>query len=264
MKIYSFNVNGIRAWERKGMYDWFINLSPDILCLQETKARKEQLSKALQEPEGYFSYFNSSKEKKGYSGVCVYSKEKPLEVIEDLGVKELDGEGRQLTLVFKNFILINCYFPNGGGPKERLEYKLKYFEAFLKFIKKLEKNPSASLRARKNIIFCGDVNIAHEAIDLARPKENEKSVGFLPEERAMLDKYERNNFVDTFRNLHPKKVKYSWWDMKTRARDRNVGWRIDYFWVSKILMKKVKKSLIHNDIYGSDHCPISIEIDVSF
>ena len=254
MKIYSFNVNGIRAWERKGMYDWFINLNPEILCLQETKAHKEQLSEALQKPNGYFSYFNSAQNKKGYSGVCIYTKKEPEKVIYGLGKPGLDQEGRQITLIYKNFILINCYFPNGGGPKERLEYKLKYFEEFLKFLKKLEKK-------NKKIIFCGDINIAHKEIDLKRPKENEKSVGFLPVERAILDKYEKDNFIDTFRFLHPKTEKYSWWDMKTRARDRNVGWRIDYFWVSKVLKNKLKKALIHNDIYGSDHCPVSIEID---
>lgn len=256
MKIYSFNVNGIRAWERKGMFDWFTKINPEILCIQETKAHPEQLSEQLQNPKGYFSYFNSAQTRKGYSGVCIYTKKEPLKVIYGLGKKELDQEGRQITLIFKNFVLINCYFPNGGGPKERLEYKLKYFKEFLKFIKKLEKT-------NKKIIFCGDVNIAHNEIDLARPKENQKEVGFLPEERAMLDKYEKENFVDVYRKLNPKTIKYSWWDMKTRARDRNVGWRIDYFWVSKNLIKKVKKALIHNDIFGSDHCPVSIEIDLS-
>jgi exodeoxyribonuclease-3 len=255
MKIYSFNVNGIRAWERKGMYDWFINLNPDILCIQETKAHPEQLSEALQNPDGYFAYFNSSQTRKGYSGTCIYTKEEPKEVLYGLGKKELDQEGRAITLVFKNFILINTYYPNGGGEHHRFEYKLKYLKEFIKFLKKLEKK-------NKKIIFTGDVNVAHHEIDLARPKENVKSIGFLPEERVFLDQFEKENFVDTFRNLHPKTVKYSWWDMKTRSRDRNVGWRLDYFWVSKNLIKKVKKALIHNDIYGSDHCPVSIEIDL--
>jgi exodeoxyribonuclease III len=263
MKIYSFNVNGIRAWERKGMYDWFIKTSPDILCFQETKARKEQLSQTLQEPEGYHSYFESSKVKKGYSGTAIYTKEKPKEVIYGLGKKALDLEGRQIALVFKNFVLINCYFPNGGGGDERLKYKLKYFDEFLKFIKKLEKkHTSTPLGAGKNIIFCGDVNIAHNEIDLARPKENSKYTGFLPVERAVLDKYINEGFKDVFRELHPRKVKYSWWDMKSRARDRNVGWRIDYFFVTKNLLKKVKKAEIHNDVYGSDHCPISLTVEL--
>lgn len=255
MKIYSFNVNGIRAWERKRMYDWFQKLSPDFFCIQETKAHPEQLSKKLQKPEGYFAYFNSATRRKGYSGTCIYTKHEPEKVIYGLGKKELDDEGRQITLIYKKFALINCYFPNGGGESHRLEYKLKYFEEFLKFIKKLEKKGL-------KIIFVGDVNIAHEEIDLARPKQNEKEIGFLPEERAMLDKYEKNNFVDTFRSLHPKIEKYSWWDYKTRARDRNVGWRIDYIWVSKSLKSKVKKAEIHNEIYGSDHCPVSVEIDL--
>ncbi len=255
MKIYSFNVNGIRAWERKGMYSWFTKLKPDFLCIQETKAHPEQLSNDLQDPKGYYSYFNSAQTRKGYSGVCIYSKTEPLKVIYGLGKKDLDQEGRQITLIFKDFVLINCYFPNGGGEKHRLEYKLAYFKEFTRFIKKLEKK-------HKNIIFCGDVNIAHNEIDLARPKENMKSVGFLPEERVMLDIFNKEGFVDTFRELHPEKIKYTWWDMKTRARDRNVGWRIDYLWVSKSLTKKVKKSLIHNDIFGSDHCPVSLEIEI--
>lgn len=255
MKIYSFNVNGIRAWERKGMLDWFKKTKPDILCIQETKARQEQLSEDLQNPKGYFSYFESSKEKKGYSGTAIYTKEKPKEVIYGLGKKSLDQEGRQITLVFKDFVLINCYFPNGGGPQARLDYKLEYFAEFLKFIKKLEKK-------HKKIIFCGDVNIAHNEIDLARPKENQKSIGFLPEERAILDKYAKEGFIDIFRYLYPKKVQYSWWDMKTRARDRNVGWRIDYFFITKNLIKKVKKSTVHNNVLGSDHCPVSLDVNL--
>ena len=165
----------------------------------------------------------------------------------------MDQEGRQIAIIFDDFVLINCYFPNGGGEDHRLTYKLKYFEEFLKFVKKLEKKYS-------NIIFCGDINIAHQGIDLARPKENSNQIGFLPIERAMLDKYISNNFVDVFRELHPETIKYTWWDMKTRARDRNVGWRIDYFFINKSSLSKVKRSLIHNDIFGSDHCPVSLEI----
>lgn len=255
MKIYSFNVNGIRAWEQKGMFEWFTKIKPDFLCIQETKAHPEQLSQKLQKPKNYFAYFNSATKRKGYSGVCVYAKHKPLEIIYGLNKKELDDEGRQITLIYKNFILINCYFPNGGGKPERLVYKKKYFKEFLKFIKKLEKQ-------HKKIIFVGDVNIAHNEIDLTRPKQNEKEIGFLPEERAILDTYEKEGFVDTFRTLHPETIKYSWWDYKTRARDRNVGWRIDYIWVSQNIINKVKKSSIHNNIYGSDHCPVSIEISI--
>lgn len=257
MKIISWNVNGIRAWEKKGLYNWFIGENPDFFCLQETKAHPEQLSEALVKPEGYFAYFDHSKARKGYSGVCIYSKKEAREVIYGLGNEELDQEGRQIALIFDDFVLINCYFPNGGGEDHRLIYKLKYFEEFLKFIKKLEKK-------HKTIIFCGDINIAHKEIDLARPKENSNQIGFLPIERAMLDKYVSNNFADTFRELHPETVKYTWWDMKTHARDRNVGWRIDYFFINKSSLPKVKNSLIHNDIFGSDHCPISLQINLNY
>lgn len=255
IEIISWNVNGIRAWERKGCFDQFIQASPDILCIQETKAHPEQLSKQLQCPEGYFAYFNSSNVRKGYSGVSIYTKIKPKKVIYGLGIEELDQEGRQITLVFDNFILINCYFPNGGGENHRLEYKLKYFDAFLKFLKKLEK-------INTNIVFCGDINIAHQAIDLARPKENAKSIGFLPEERAKIDAFIEHNYFDIFRTLHPEKIKYTWWDMKTHSRERNVGWRIDYFFAHKSLIKSVENLLIRDNILGSDHCPIACKIKV--
>jgi exodeoxyribonuclease III len=253
MKIISWNVNGIRALNKKPEFDWLFNQKADFICLQETKAHPDQLSNEILNPKGYLSYFDHSKTRKGYSGVVIYTKEEPLKVIYGLGKKDLDLEGRQISLIYKDFILVNCYFPNGGGEDYRLQYKLNYFDEFLKFIKKLEKiNP--------NIIFCGDINIAHNEIDLARPKENSKEIGFLPIERAKLDKFYENHFVDVFRELHPKKVQYSWWDMKTRARDRNVGWRIDYFWTSKNLLKKVKQIKMQNEIFGSDHCPIVLEI----
>jgi exodeoxyribonuclease-3 len=255
IEIISWNVNGIRAWERKGLFDHFIQASPEILCLQETKAHPEQLSKELQNPEGYFAYFNSSTVKKGYSGVCIYSKIEAKKIIYGLGVEELDQEGRQLTLIFEDFILINCYFPNGGGEDHRLEYKLKYFDAFLKFIKKLEKT-------NKNIIFCGDVNIAHTENDLARPKENAKSIGFLPIERAKIDTFIQNDYIDLFRHLNPEKIKYTWWDVKTRSRERNVGWRIDYFFIHKNFLEKVDNLFIRDTVQGSDHCPIACKIRV--
>jgi exodeoxyribonuclease-3 len=255
IEIISWNINGIRAWERKGYFDHFIQAGPDILCLQETKAHPEQLSKDLQTPDGYFSYFNSSNVRKGYSGVCIYSKVEPKKVIYGLGVKELDQEGRQITLIFEKFILINCYFPNGGGEDHRLEYKLKYFDAFLKFLKKLEKN-------NKHIIFCGDINIAHQEIDLARPKENKNNIGFLPEERAKIDTFIKSGYVDVFRELNPEKIKYTWWDLKTRSRERNVGWRIDYFFIQKSFLKTVDNLWIRDTIQGSDHCPIVCKIKI--
>lgn len=255
IEIISWNINGIRAWEKKGLYEQFLQASPDILCLQETKAEKEQLSQNMQSPQGYFAYFNSSKGRKGYSGVAIYTKLEPQKVIYDLGIEELDQEGRQITLIFEDFILINCYFPNGGGESHRLEYKLKYFDAFTKFLKKMEK-------INKNIVFCGDVNIAHQEIDLARPKENSKHVGFLPEERAKVDTIIGQGYVDVFRTLNPEKVTYTWWDQKSRARDRNIGWRIDYFFTHKDFFESVDNLWIRDSVVGSDHCPIACKIKI--
>lgn len=255
IEIISWNVNGIRAWEKKGLFEHFMQAKPDILCLQETKAHPEQLSKNLQHPEGYFSYFNSSNTRKGYSGVCVYTQQEPLTVLYGLGIPELDQEGRQLTLIFKDFVLINCYFPNGGGESHRLEYKLAYFDAFLAFIKKLEKT-------HPHIIFCGDINIAHTELDIARPKENAKSIGFLPIERAKIDSFIKHDYVDAFRHFNPTKIKYTWWDQKSRARERNVGWRIDYFFVHKSYLSNVDNVLIRDTVQGSDHCPITCKISL--
>lgn len=274
MKIISWNINGIRAWHKKGAMDDLLSLNPEIFCLQETKAEPTQLSEAILAPKGYESYFNWSKERKGYSGTAIYVKTEnnlfnrkdtnskkasnlePEKITHGLGVKELDGQGRQINIFFKDFVLINCYFPNGGGTSDKLLYKLKYYEEFLKFLKNLEK------QGYNKIIICGDFNVAHEEIDLARPKENENQVGFLPEERLWIDELEEGKYFDTFRKLNSKTVRYSWWDMKTMARERNVGWRIDYFFASKNLENKIKKSEIHDQILGSDHCPISIELDL--
>ncbi|MBU4480020.1 exodeoxyribonuclease III [Patescibacteria group bacterium] len=250
MKIISWNVNGIRAWYKKGLLDWIIQYDPDIFCVQETKAHPEQLPEDLKDIDGYFSYFSSSQLKKGYSGVAVYTKTKPEKVEYGMGIEKFDQEGRFLALYFKNFVLINCYFPNGGMGPHRLEYKMEFYETFLKFIKKFEEQ-------NQNVVFCGDVNTAHKEIDLARPKENQHNTGFLPEERAWIDDVIQNNFVDVYRAFYPEKPDaYTYWDMKTRARDRNVGWRIDYFFVSHNFMKQVKDMKILDDVYGSDHAPI--------
>jgi exodeoxyribonuclease-3 len=255
MKIISWNVNGIRAWEKKGCWEFIQKKSPDFFCVQETKAEKEQLSDYLREPESYFSYFNSSQERKGHSGTAIYAKKEPEKVTYGMGVSDLDKQGRQINLFYKDFVLINCYFPNGGGPIERLLFKLRYYEQFLKFINKQRE-------AGYKVIFCGDVNVAHDEIDIARPKENENKVGFLPEERGWVDEVILNDYFDTFRELNPKTVRYSWWDMKTRARDRNIGWRIDYFFVDKSIFKKVKKSEILDDVLGSDHAPCFLDISI--
>jgi exodeoxyribonuclease-3 len=256
MKLLSWNVNGLRAVHRNGYWDDFLKTKPDIFCLQETKAEPDQLVSGVRNPAGYFSYFASSKLRKGYSGVAIYSREEPEKIEYGMGIKKFDDEGRIVIAYFKKFVLLNVYFPNGGGGPERLKYKLDFYDAFLEHIEKLRKGGH-------KIIFCGDVNTAHEEIDLARAKENEKNTGFLPEERAWLDEVTRLGYIDTFRNLHPQKTgAYSYWDLKTRARDRNVGWRLDYFFISSDLQNKLKSAFILNNIFGSDHCPVGIEIGV--
>ncbi|MEK7609927.1 MAG: exodeoxyribonuclease III [Patescibacteria group bacterium] len=264
MRIISWNVNGLRANVKKGGFDWFINESPDIYCVQETKAHPEQLEDGVRKPFGYFSYFDHSRGKKGYSGVAIFSKIEPTRVGYGLGKEELDQEGRLLALFFdstkstdlfcEKFVLINTYFPNGGGGPERLDFKLRYYDEFLKYVNKQKE-------AGYEVIFCGDVNTAHREVDLARPKENEENTGFLPIERAWIDKVIEARYTDIFRLIHPDiKDAYTYWDMKTFARDRNVGWRIDYFFVSQGLTKMVKNVEIMDSVMGSDHCPIELVI----
>jgi exodeoxyribonuclease-3 len=250
MKLISWNVNGLRAVAKKGFVEWLHNTSPDILCLQETKAEAEQLPDEVRSVAGYTSLFASSKLRKGYSGVAVYTKIPPLSVELGMGISRFDDEGRMIVAHFEQFVLLNVYFPNGGGGPERLSYKFDFYDAFLEYIETLR-------RTGKRVIFCGDVNTAHHAIDLARPKENEKNTGFLPEERAWMDELDAHGYVDTFRHLYPRKVDaYSYWDMKTRARDRNVGWRIDYIYVSPDLIPVIQHAGIMNEVMGSDHCPV--------
>ena len=256
LRLISWNVNGIRAWHKKGASDFLFTEQPDFLCLQEIKAEEDQLPEDLAYPEGYFSYFESSKARKGYSGVAIYSKYEADKVETGLGIKELDQEGRFLALHFGDLVLITCYFPNGGGGPERLEYKLKYYDAFYKYISKLKKG-------NKKVVFCGDVNTAHTEVDLARPKENIDNTGFLPIERAWIDKLIKSDWIDTWRYKNPKTVeRYSYWDMKTRARERNVGWRIDYFFVSPNLEKNIKEVDILDNVLGSDHCPIELKLSL--
>jgi len=251
-KIICWNVNGLRACHRKGCWNQIIKMNPDIICLQETKCLPEQLPEEVVNVPGYFSYFTWPYEKKGYSGVAFFSKEKPLKVERGMKVLEFDTEGRLIVAYFKDFVLLNVYFPNGGGGPVRLKYKLDFYDIFLKFIEKLKKE-------NKKIIFCGDINTAHKEIDLARPKENEKNTGFLPEERAWIDKVIEKGYVDIFRHFYPdKKEIYTYWDMKTLARDRNVGWRIDYFFASEDLTPNLMSMEILDNVYGSDHCPLSL------
>ncbi len=254
MRIISWNVNGLRSLYNKGNWAWIEVSQPDIVCLQEIKAEKEQLPDDVRIPAGYYSYFNSSRERKGYSGVALYTKTEPKKVSFDVLPSKFNTQGRLIEAVFDDFVLLNVYFPNGGGGPEKLAYKLEFYNVFLAYIKKLK-------REKKSVIFCGDVNVAHKEIDIARPKENENHVGFLPEERAWVDEVVAEGFIDTFRNLHPKAENaYTYWDQKTRARGRNVGWRIDYFFVTPDIFKNIKRSEILSDIYGSDHCPIELEI----
>ncbi len=257
MKIITWNVNGLRAVEKKGDFEVLLKKhSPDVLCLQETKSEVEQLHDTLKNKKGYYSFFESSKMRKGYSGVGIYTKIHPVKVSGTMGYKEevfLDNEGRTIVAEYENFYLINCYWPNGGKSEEHFNYKLEYYKKFLELARKLEK--------KKPVIFCGDVNATVADIDLARPKENEGHVGCTPEERELLAEWKKH-FLDIWREKNPKKEEYTWWDMKTRARDRNIGWRIDYFFISKSLESKVKKIKILDDQFGSDHCPVIIEIDL--
>ncbi|MFA5840905.1 MAG: exodeoxyribonuclease III [Candidatus Paceibacterota bacterium] len=256
MKIISWNTNGLRATAKQGFFvPLFKDEKPNILCLQETKAEPDQLPEDVRNVKGYYSYFSHPKIKKGYSGVAIYTKEKPKEVFYGMGIKKLDDEGRLLGVKLKNYTVITGYFPNGGQGPHRLKYKLEFYDAFLKFILKLRKNG-------ENVIFCGDVNTAHEAIDLARPKANEENTGFLPIERAWISKVIENNFLDIYRKFYPGKVgAYTYWDIKTRARDRNVGWRLDYFFADAKIVPKIKNAGMLSDYYGSDHCPIWIQLN---
>ena len=256
IKLVSWNVNGIRAAAKKGFLDWMTAINADIVCLQETKASPEQLDESLTNINGYHSHFSSSIVKKGYSGVVTYSRYAPVATAHGMGQSLFDNEGRIVATEFADFTLFNVYFPNGKASKERLQYKMDFYEAFQLHVSEL-------VGKGRGVIVCGDVNTAHLEIDLARPKENIKVSGFLPEERAWMDRFFAAGFVDTFRIFNQEPGQYTWWDMLTRARDRNVGWRIDYFFVSRNIADRVKNAAIHPDVMGSDHCPVSLELDTT-
>ena len=254
-KILCWNVNGIRAARGKGFLEWLSQESPDILCLQETKAQLEQLDEELREPAGYHTYWNYP-ERKGYSGVAIFTREEPLQVNYDFGNINLDIEGRVLITEYRDFLLFNIYYPNGKRDQERLDYKMRFYDVFLDF--------ADGLKAKgKKLVFCGDFNTAHKEIDLARPRENEKISGFLPEERAWIDRFIAHGYVDTFRQFHQEPGQYTWWDMKSGARARNVGWRLDYFFVSDNLLPAVDDAFILSDVMGSDHCPVGIVLQTN-
>lgn len=252
MKIISWNVNGIRSVYKKDFFSWFKNINADIICLQELKAQENQIPEELLQLKNYSLYLNIAK-KKGYSGVAIYSKIKPLKIKYKLGLKKFDDEGRFIQLEFKNFILIGIYVPHGGRAKENLAYKLEFYDFFIKYVSKIK---------NKKIILLGDFNIAHKEIDLARPKQNQNNIMFTPKERAQIDKLIKIGFTDTFRKLNTGEGNYTWWPYFASARERNLGWRIDYIFISSSIENKLKKAEIFDKIFGSDHCPVAIEIEI--
>ncbi|HEY3250618.1 MAG TPA: exodeoxyribonuclease III [Ignavibacteria bacterium] len=256
LKIFSWNVNGLRAILKKDEFqEWFKTTSPDIFCLQEIKVDKEQLDETLTKVDGYCCNFFSA-ERKGYSGVAIYSKEEPLSVKKGFGNPYFDVEGRVIEAEYKDFVLYNVYFPNGGRGAERVKYKLDFYNELFFHAEKKRKR-------KKNIIICGDYNTAHKEIDLARPKQNEMNSGFLPEERAWIDTIINLGYIDIFREYIKEPGIYTYWDNYTRAREKNVGWRIDYFFVSKEMRQNVTGTAIHPNVVGSDHCPIELNVRFS-
>lgn len=252
MKITTWNVNGIRAAIKKGFVDWAGNYETDVLCLQEIKAFSEQIPEEATRLDNYQVSINSAK-RPGYSGVASFFKESPNEIRFGLGVEEFDDEGRVIRSKHNNFYLYNIYFPNGQRGQDRVDFKLSFYETLLAECDELHKQG-------EHIIITGDFNTAHTEIDLANPKENSKTSGFLPEEREMITKYLANGFKDAYRELYPDKVEYTWWTYRFGARRRNIGWRLDYFLVSDALMKNIKDVIILGDVEGSDHCPVTLEI----
>lgn len=250
MKFISWNVNGFRACLNKGFGDFFKDTDADFFCIQETKMQPGQ---ADFDTPGYFQYWYSA-EKKGYSGTAVFTKHEPLSVSYGLGIDEHDHEGRAITLEYNDFYLLCVYTPNAQRELARLDYRMKWEDALREYMKNLD--------TKKPVIYCGDLNVAHEEIDLKNPKTNHFSAGFSDEERGKFTELLNSGFADTFRSLYPEKVQYSWWSYMFNSREKNVGWRIDYFVVSQRLLEKVKDSFILNEIMGSDHCPVGIEIEL--
>ncbi len=252
MKIISWNVNGLRAVYKRDFLGWFEKTNADIICLQEIKIQKEKLPPDLLTPNGYCSYFNFA-EKRGYSGVACYTRKEPVKIEYKLGIERFDKEGRFLRLDYKDFVLLNFYLPHGGRQKENIAYKLEVYIKLIEYLKGLKD---------KNVVLIGDFNIAHEEIDLARPKQNQKNIMFTLEERKQIDKIIDLGFVDTFREFHKDGSYYTWWPYMANARERNLGWRIDYAFVSKSMSSKLKKGYILKDILGSDHCPVGLDIKI--
>lgn len=248
MKFISWNVNGLRAVMGKGFAEYFNEADADIFAIQESKLQEGQIDFA---PEGYNCYWNYA-EKKGYSGTAVFSKKQPLSVAYGMGIEEHDHEGRVITLEFEDFYFITCYTPNSKDELQRLDYRMEWEDAFLSYLKGLETN--------KPVVFCGDLNVAHEEIDLKNPKTNHRSAGFTDEERGKFTNLMNAGFIDTFRHFYPEKVEYSWWSYRFHAREKNVGWRIDYFVTSGALKDRLVDAKIHQEVLGSDHCPVELEM----
>lgn len=255
MKIISWNVNGLRAVTRNGFTEIVKQLQPDILCLQETKLQQEQVPEEVQQLADFHQHWHFA-ERKGYSGVATFSKIKPKEVVTGIGIEKFDREGRVLTSYYEDFILFNIYFPNGQRDHGRVEYKLEFYAELLNIINRLRDEGH-------KVIVTGDFNTAHKEIDLKNPKSNQNTSGFLPEERAWIDRYLANGWIDTFRHFYPDlKDQYTWWSYRFNARQRNIGWRIDYFMVSQNVLPHLKDAFILPEIKGSDHCPIGIELEL--
>jgi len=250
MKLISWNVAGFRACLKKGFTNFFEEIDADVFCLQEVKAEAEEFDFR---PNGYDMYLNTA-DKKGYAGTLIYTKIKPLSIKYGMSISEHDYEGRLITLEYDNFYLINTYVPNVKRDLSRLDYRMIWEEDFLKYLKELENH--------KPIVICGDFNVAHEEIDIKNVKSNIGNAGFTYEERAKFTELLTNGFIDTFRYLYPEEVKYSWWSYMRNVRSRNIGWRIDYFVISEVLKSKLKEAYIYNEVLGSDHCPVGIEIDI--
>ncbi len=251
MKLISWNVNGLRAAMGKGFMDTFAQLDADAFCLNETKLQPGQIELDL---PGYQQYWNSA-EKKGYSGVAVFTRQEPLSVRYGIGADEFDHEGRVLTLKMPQFYLVSCYTPNSQDGLKRLEYRMRWEDAFLSYLKSLERE--------KPVVLCGDLNVAHQEIDIKNPKSNRMNAGFTDQEREKMTRLLNAGFVDTFRALHPDETgAYSWWSYRFHARENNAGWRIDYFIVSESLREHVREAAIHPEIFGSDHCPVELVLDI--
>ena len=255
MKLISWNVNGLRAAVNKGFADFFEKENADIFCIQETKMQEDQLDENIRKIfKEYNSYWNSA-EKKGYSGTAIFTKNKPMNVTYGIGIEEHDKEGRVITLEFENFFMVNCYTPNAKRELERLDYRMTWEDEFRKYLLKLNES--------KPVVMCGDLNVAHEEIDLKNPKTNRRNAGFTDEERGKMTELLNAGFTDTFRYLYPDKPDmYTWWSYMFKAREKNVGWRIDYFIVSKSIENKIKEAYIYSEIMGSDHCPVGIDLDI--